>query len=86
MSDSEIKVYVGKAQTNPSTLRMDGTSPVVVHVQATGDELRDMHNQQVAITFVPAGLMPRMCPDCRSGSHANCNGSCTCFAADPAEH
>jgi hypothetical protein len=41
--------FTGKARTSPSTLHMDGTSPVVVAVRATTDELRALHNQQVEI-------------------------------------
>ena len=48
--------FVGKAQTHPSTLYMDGTSPVTVKIQATTDELRELHNQQVRI--VPVDVRP----------------------------
>lgn len=49
-----MTTYRGRAQTNPSTLHMDGTSPVVVHVQATTDELRALHDQQVELRPIPA--------------------------------
>lgn len=42
-------VLIGRAHTNPSTLRMDGTSPVTVHVRATTDELRAIHRKVVEV-------------------------------------
>lgn len=47
----KIRRYSGTVQTNPSTLYMDGTSPVVVKIRATSEELRAMHNQKVLIIF-----------------------------------
>ena len=51
----------GKAKTSPSTLHMDGTTPVTVHVQATTDELRALHNQTVEIAL-PASPQPDTAP------------------------
>jgi len=51
--------FTGKAKTNPSTLHMDGTSPVVVYVQATTDELRALHNQQVEVRAATADPTPQ---------------------------
>lgn len=45
-------MYRGRCATHPSTLHMDGTSPVVVHVQATTDELRDLHRSTVVVLTV----------------------------------
>jgi hypothetical protein len=42
----------GRVTTNPSTLHMDGTSPVVVHVAATTEELRAIHNKWVRLVVV----------------------------------
>lgn len=44
-----VRSYVGKVQTNPSTLYMDGTSPITVKIQATSEELRAMHNHKVLV-------------------------------------
>lgn len=46
-----VRSYVGKAKTIPATLHMDGTSPVVIGLQMTTDELRDMHNRKVLVVL-----------------------------------
>lgn len=53
-TDGEPRAYEGRAKTNPSTLHMDGTSPVTVYIQATTDELREMHNKTVRLDVLPA--------------------------------
>jgi hypothetical protein len=45
--------YEGKVKASPSTLFMDGTSPVVVYIRATTDELRAMHNKVVTLIINP---------------------------------
>lgn len=48
----EVVALRGPVQTHPSTLYMDGTSPVTVKVQATTEELRDLHRQEVLLVRV----------------------------------
>lgn len=48
----EWRTLEGVASTNPSTLHMDGTSPVMVKVQATTDELRALHRKRVRLVVV----------------------------------
>ena len=48
----EQGVLEGVAQTHPSTLHMDGTSPVTVKVRATTDELRALHGKRVCLVVI----------------------------------
>lgn len=57
MSVAEPVRYEGRVKTHPSTLYMNGTSPVTVFIQATTDELRAMHNATVVL-LVPAPNAP----------------------------
>lgn len=45
----------GVARTHPSTLYMNGTSPVTVYVRATTDELRALSGKRVRLVVVEGG-------------------------------
>jgi uncharacterized protein with PIN domain len=49
-----VSEFTGRVKTHPSTLHMDGTSPVVVYVRATTDELRELHGKTVCLVVEPA--------------------------------